>query len=45
MKFNISFKKESKETGLRAVGNSYQSTIIKVNKKQVGIISAPNWQT
>jgi hypothetical protein len=44
MKFNISFKKQPKETGLRAVGYTHSSIDIKVNKKRVGLISAPNWQ-
>ena len=43
MKFT--FKKQPKETGLRAVGTPYPDTDIKVNKKVVGYISAPNWQT
>ena len=43
MKFT--FKKQPRETGLRAVGRPYPDTDIKVNKKIVGYISAPNWQT
>ena len=43
MKFT--FKKQPRETGLRAVGKPYPDTDIKVNKKRVGYISAPNWQT
>ena len=41
----FTFKKQPKETGLRAVGTPYPDTDIKVNKKAVGYISAPNWQT
>ena len=44
-KFNISFKRQAKITGLAGVGYPNQSVDIKVNKKEVGIISAPNWQT
>lgn len=44
-KFNISFKKHPRETGLASVGNSRQSVDIKVNKKVCGMINAPNWQT
>lgn len=43
MKFT--FKKEKAETGLRAVGNSTPSTIIKIEGKDCGRISASNWQT
>ena len=43
MKFT--FKKEKRETGLRAVGYPYASTEIKLDGKVVGSISAPNWQT
>lgn len=43
MKF--SFKKEPRETGLASVGNPHPSTVIKLEKKQVGTIIAPNWQT
>lgn len=41
----FTFKKQPAETGLRAVGNPYQSTDIKVNKKIVGHIAAPNWRS
>lgn len=44
MKFT--FKKEKSETGLRAVGNPYPDTLIRISKgKHVGSIVAPNWQT
>lgn len=32
-------------TGLMGVGFPYQSVNIKVDKKVVGVIHAPNWQT
>lgn len=41
----FTFKKEKKETGLRAVGNPYQSVYIKLNGCVVGMIDAPNWQS
>ena len=41
----VTFKKYPRETGLASVGNSQQSVNIKVDKKVVGIIHAPNWQT
>lgn len=40
----LSFKKHAKETGLRAVGNPYPDTDIKLGGKKIGYISAPNWQ-
>ena len=45
MKFNISFKKQSRKTGLAAVGSPLPSTDIKVNKLVVGMIVAPNWES
>lgn len=42
-KFNISFKKEPRETGLRTVGHPYQDVDIKVNKLKCGIIYSPTW--
>ena len=42
-KFNISFKKEPRETGLRSVGYPYQNVNIKVNKRKCGWIQAPSW--
>lgn len=41
---NVSFKKDEPETGLRAIGNHGRGVTIKVNKKTMGYISAPNWQ-
>jgi hypothetical protein len=41
MKFT--FKKQPRETGLASVGNPYPDTDIKLNKKIVGQIVAPNW--
>jgi hypothetical protein len=43
MKFT--FKKQPKTTGLASVGYPHPSTDIKLDKKRVGIISAPNWST
>lgn len=45
MALKFSFKKEPRETGLAAVGNPYPNTQIKLDKQQVGYISAPTWQT
>ena len=42
MKFT--FKRQKRETGLRAVGYPCQSSDIKLDGKVVGTISAPNWQ-
>ena len=42
-KFNISFKKQKKETGLSAIGFPDPNSVIKVNKKEVGEILAPNY--
>lgn len=42
-KFNVSFKKESRETGLRSVGYPHQNVNIKVNKRKCGWIQAPSW--
>jgi len=41
----FTFKKEKKETGLRAVGNPWQSVYIKLDGKVVGRIDAPNWRS
>ena len=41
----LTFKKHAKETGLRAVGNPYPDTDIKLGGKKCGYISAPNWQS
>lgn len=43
MKFT--FKKHPKETGLAAVGRPDPDTDIKLNKKVVGYIAAPTWQS
>lgn len=45
MKTKLSFKKEPRKTGLSSIGYPYQNVIIKVDKKYVGHIVAPNWQT
>jgi len=42
---NFSFKKEARETGLASVGNPNPSTIIKLEKLEVGYIAGPNWQS
>ena len=42
MKFT--FKKEPRETGLRAIGNR-PNTIIKHDKKPIGYIYAPQWNS
>jgi hypothetical protein len=41
----LSFKKEPKETGLSAIGNSYPRTKIKIDGKIIGEIVPPNWQS
>ena len=41
----FTFKKEKRETGLAGVGNPNPDTQIKLDKKQVGIIVGPNWNT
>ena len=41
----LSFKKQARETGLRSVGNPVPSVDIKINKKVIGYLSAPTWQT
>lgn len=43
MKFT--FKKHPRTTGLAAIGYIHQSVDIKLQKKVVGEISAPDWQT
>ena len=43
-KLNISFKKDKPETGLAGVGYPYEGSVIKLNKKVMGYITAPNWQ-
>ena len=41
----FTFKKEKRETGLAGVGYPNPDTIIKLDKKPVGYIIAPNWRT
>lgn len=41
----LSFKKQPKTTGRAGIGHPYSSTDILGDKKDVGIIVAPNWQT
>lgn len=41
----LSFKKQSKKTGLAGVGYPHQSVLIKADKLECGVIAAPNWQT
>lgn len=41
----VTFKKEPRMPGLMGVGFPYQSVNIKINKKAVGVIHAPNWQS
>lgn len=43
-KKKFTFKKQPKETGLRAVGHPYPCVDIKLDGKVVGTIYAPNWQ-
>jgi hypothetical protein len=38
----FTFKKEKAETGLASVANPYPDTQIKLNGKQIGVISAPS---
>lgn len=44
-KIKFTFKLHPKATGLSAVGNSYQSADIKLNKQIIGTIHAPSWMT
>ncbi len=39
------FKKEPRETGLRAVGHPHANTKIKLDGGEVGWIHAPSWST
>jgi hypothetical protein len=41
----ITFKKQPKETGLHSIGYPYPNVDIKLDKKTMGYISAPTWQT
>jgi len=45
MNIKLTFKKHPKETGLAAVGNRRQCVDIKMDKKIIGLIAAPNWST
>lgn len=44
-KQKFTYKKQPRETGLRAVGHTNPSTDIKLNGGKVGIIGAPDWTT
>mgnify|MGYP001571938629 CR=1 FL=1 len=41
----FTFKKEPKNTGLYAVGHPHPDTDIKHDKKSIGTIVAPSWQS
>jgi hypothetical protein len=41
----VTFRKWDRLTGLAGVGYPHQSVDIKINKKKIGTIYAPNWQT
>jgi hypothetical protein len=41
----VTFKKWDKLTGLAAIGYGKRSVDIKIDKKLVGTIDAPNWQS
>lgn len=41
----FTFKKEPRETGLASIGSPEPSTVIKLDKKPVGLIASPNWRT
>lgn len=43
-KFSITFKKDSRETGLCTIGHPNPNINIKLNKCKCGIIYTPNWQ-
>lgn len=45
MATKFTFKKQKKETGLAGVGHPYPDTTIKLDKMQVGYISAPSWSS
>jgi hypothetical protein len=45
MATNFTFKKEPRETGLASIGAGDPNTLIKLEKKEVGYISGPNWQS
>jgi hypothetical protein len=44
-KIKLSFKKGGRNTGLYAIGTPYNSTEIKINKKIVGQILPPSWDS
>ena len=44
-KVKLSFKKGGRNTGLYAIGTPYNSTEIKINKKIVGQILPPSWNS
>jgi hypothetical protein len=44
-KIKLSFKKGERKTGLMAVGNPYSSSDIKINKKTIGRIMPPSWNS
>lgn len=39
------FRKEKRETGLRAVGNPYPTVRIKIGKDVIGYIEPPDWRS
>lgn len=41
----FTFKKEPRTTGLAGVGSPNPNTIVKLDKKEVGIIVGPNWRS
>jgi len=41
----LTFKKDKRETGLRAVGNGNPDVNIKADGEIVGLINGPTWQT
>lgn len=41
----LTFKRQPPERGLASVGHTNRSVDIKIDKKVVGVISAPNWST
>jgi len=44
-KIKLTFKKQSRSTGLMSVGHPFPITDIKINKKIMGYISPPAWDT
>jgi hypothetical protein len=44
-KIKLSFKKGDGNTGLYAIGTPYNSTDIKIDKKRVGSIIPPSWNS